>query len=413
MRTLHSSKPVGPRATKPRDGQPYRIDARSLEDAANRLADWLDGSAAELAAPPLHVPHGAECGPRDVLAAANRAGILTVAAQNGAEPTVDSGRLRLRRAAVVALVTDRAMRRRLRTEAHAAGLTVTQHPFPRFTWRLGRGGVDVSMLGTEPEDVFGARWDRSELRYLLPGCHPDLLREAARTWQVTIVDPVWGHNDRLWPLLARIAAPASTQAGPRTGVPQAMAHLPQTPAGPSWPLTGTGTEGRSAVCQGLRNDVGRLHDWLASGHWSDPTDVLDEMREQAPAGFLADLLTDMQTDLHAAGHHEQADRLNEAEQLLRRAAALIGETDHSQHGADCPGCNGDGITLTVRTWEDQGDGIWVPVAEEPDSCRRGQQEEPHGENCACGGSGYTYEPGYRHRCTTRRPADQDLDDEPW
>ncbi|MFG2844220.1 DUF6919 domain-containing protein [Kitasatospora sp. NPDC048296] len=411
MKTLKSPKPADLHATEVGGGQPYRIDARSLADAANRLADWLDGSAAELTGPPLHVPHGAQCGPQDVLAAANRAGILTVAAQSGAGPSVDSGRLRLRRAAVTALVTDRAMRRRLLTEARAAGLTVAQHPFPRFTWRLGRGGVDVSQLGTEPDDVFGARQDRSELRYLLPGCHPDVLREAAGAWQVTIVDPAWGHNDRLWPLLARIAAP--TQTGPRTGAPQATADLPQTPAGPSWPLTETGPEGRATVYQGLRNDVGRLHDWLASGHWTDPTDVLDDLREQAPAGLLADLLTDMQTDLRAAGHHEQVARLNEAEELLRRAAALIGETDHSQHGADCPGCDGDGITLTVTTWENQGDGIWVPVAEEPDSCRRRQQEEPHGEDCVCGGSGYTYEPGYRHRCTARRPAAQDLDDEPW
>lgn len=29
-------------------------------------------------------------------------------------------------------------------------------------------------------------------------------------------------------------------------------------------------------------EVEQLHDWLASGTWSDPTEVLDALREQAP-----------------------------------------------------------------------------------------------------------------------------------
>ncbi|MDH6129405.1 hypothetical protein [Kitasatospora sp. GP82] len=46
----------------------------------------------------------------------------------------------------------------------------------------------------------------------------------------------------------------------------------------------------------------------------------------------------MQTDLLAADRHEPLGRLNEAEQLLRKAAALIGEADYdSQPGARCAG----------------------------------------------------------------------------
>ncbi|MET8630841.1 hypothetical protein ABZW30_45370 [Kitasatospora sp. NPDC004669] len=39
-------------------------------------------------------------------------------------------------------------------------------------------------------------------------------------------------------------------------------------------------------CEG----VGQLHDWLASGDWTDPTDVLEAVRQQALAQLLADLL---------------------------------------------------------------------------------------------------------------------------
>ena len=46
----------------------------------------------------------------------------------------------------------------------------------------------------------------------------------------------------------------------------------------------------------------------------------------------------------------------------------------------------------------QGDGIYVPVHEEPGDCRAGEPEAAHGTDCECRGCGYTYEPGYRHLC---------------
>ncbi|MGV9267393.1 DUF6919 domain-containing protein [Kitasatospora sp. NPDC003701] len=207
---IHEPESAAPAGARPRQSQ-----GTSLTDAARSLADRLEGRTANPPAEPLpHVPFGASPGPRDVLAAANRAGLLTVAAQFGAAPAAGpDGQVRARRAAVTVLVTDPGLRRRLTAAARATGLTVTDYGFPPFTPRYGFGGVTVSLCDGEPEAEFGPRRDRSGLRHLLPGCHPDALREAARSRQITLADPEWGRNDRLWPLLTRLAPP--TRKAPR------------------------------------------------------------------------------------------------------------------------------------------------------------------------------------------------------
>ncbi|MET8624694.1 hypothetical protein ABZW30_13210 [Kitasatospora sp. NPDC004669] len=178
-------------------------------------------------------------------------------------------------------------------------------------------------------------------------------------------------------------------------------------------------------CPPLLEDVGHLHDWLASGDWADPTDVLEALRQQAPAQLLADLLRDLAADLSAAGHPGSAARAREAEQLLRRVGAILGEADYDEdgspcpdepHEADCPGgCGGTGVLLETMTWDDQGDGIYVPVHQEPADCPGGGDRLPHGEDCECAGTSYTYEPGYRHRCLGTVPlrAFPSSDDDPW
>ncbi|MDH6107903.1 hypothetical protein P3T36_006362 [Kitasatospora sp. MAP12-15] len=181
-------------------------------------------------------------------------------------------------------------------------------------------------------------------------------------------------------------------------------------------------------CPPLREGVGHLHDWLSSGDWTDPADVLTALQEQAPAYLLADLVRDLATDLRAADHPGLAAQMHEAEQLLRQAAAVLGEVDYDEdgspcpdeqeekHPADCPGgCGGDGVVMETLTWEDQGDGIHIPVHQEPVDCPLGRYRLTHGQDCECGGTGYTYEPGYRHRCLgLRRLQPLPLSDEdPW
>jgi hypothetical protein len=169
----------------------------------------------------------------------------------------------------------------------------------------------------------------------------------------------------------------------------------------------------SRSTQPLDAVLGDLRDSPASRAWADPAEVLDVLREQAPATGLADLLRDLGKDLYADSRWEPADQLRDAEQLLRQAAALLGEADHDQdgspsrdspHPADCiGGCGGEGVVLQTMTWDSQGDGIYVPVHQEEADCP-GEGELPdHGECGYCGGTGFVYEPGYRHRCLVPQP----------
>lgn len=65
--------------------------------------------------------------------------------------------------------------------------------------------------------------------------------------------------------------------------------------------------------------------------------------------------------------------------------------DGLRHPWDCDGgCGGQGTLLQVVTEEYQGDGIWVPVWQEPADCERGMGLE-HLADCACRGTGWVIE----------------------
>ncbi|MFJ9167289.1 DUF6919 domain-containing protein, partial [Lysinibacillus fusiformis] len=184
---------------------------RSLGEVADAVADWMDGRTDVLTCAAFHIPTNAEGGPTALLAGLNRAGLLTLASQYGQDTQFDGdGKPTTRRAAVVLLVADRRLRRRLRTQAHARGLLAVEYRFPRFTRLSGLGGVTVSQYDGEPDAAFGARRDRADLHLLLPGAGPAVLRQAAAR-QLTIADPDWGRNDRLWPLLWQFAAPGPAE----------------------------------------------------------------------------------------------------------------------------------------------------------------------------------------------------------
>ncbi|MFB7672221.1 hypothetical protein ACFC26_12475 [Kitasatospora purpeofusca] len=175
--------------------------------------------------------------------------------------------------------------------------------------------------------------------------------------------------------------------------------------------------------------VALLHDWLSSGDWASPTHVLEALRERTPAQLLANLVRDLATDLRTGGHPGLAAQAGEAEHLLRQAADLLGEDDYdpNEDGSPCPdephdplcegGCGGTGMVMETMTWDDQGDGIYVPVHQEPTDCPGGRQPhpQPHAAACGCSGTGFTFEGGYRHRCLGDRPPAPDLPplDDPW
>lgn len=153
----------------------------------------------------------------------------------------------------------------------------------------------------------------------------------------------------------------------------------------------------------LREGVGYLHDWLSSG--PEPLAVLRELRDQAPIRPIADLLADIAIDLDTADTTPLtfAARLREAEQLLRQAAELVGENDYESeldpHSADCPGgCGGTGEVMLIMTWDDQGEGVLVPVHQEMVYCRGGEPAPEHPAHCQCRGTGTYKSGGYRELC---------------
>ncbi|MFD0574055.1 hypothetical protein ACFQ0T_38660 [Kitasatospora gansuensis] len=50
--------------------------------------------------------------------------------------------------------------------------------------------------------------------------------------------------------------------------------------------------------------------------------------------------------------------------------------------------------METMTWDDQGEGLYVPVHQEPADCPGGRQPERHSGDCGCSGTGFTFEGGY-------------------
>jgi hypothetical protein len=168
----------------------------------------------------------------------------------------------------------------------------------------------------------------------------------------------------------------------------------------------------------LREGVGYLHDWLSTG--PDPLKVLRELRTQAPIRPIADLLVDIAVDLANQDTTPLSfgARLRDAEQLLRQAAELVGESDYENeldpHLEDCPGgCGGTNEVMQILTWDDQGDGSLVPVHQEPGYCRRGEPAPEHPAHCQCRGTGTYRSGGYLELCTSPVPDVPATGDDPW
>ena len=176
--------------------------ARSLADLGELTAQFLEGLIRQS---PTH------CAPPDpetadlipVLAAANRAGLVTHQSQPGIPRDKDGS---AQRANVSGYASPEAFAR-LMTAASGADLIITtaraldaseERQFgPFFAITLDDGeeytwdgiGSSQSIL----DESYG--WE----------CHPLAVDELFAAWQVTLIDPVWGRNDVLWPVLRSFA----------------------------------------------------------------------------------------------------------------------------------------------------------------------------------------------------------------
>ena len=75
----------------------------------------------------------------------------------------------------------------------------------------GETGIPVTLAGHRATTWFGslpACRDIKDAENSYGMCHPDAVGALLAAWQVTIIDPEWGRNDVLWPVLEAFTASA-------------------------------------------------------------------------------------------------------------------------------------------------------------------------------------------------------------
>lgn len=168
--------------------------ARSLSDLGELTAQWLEG---RIASQPCYVENE---GPDPetqhlipVLARVNRAGFVTHSSQPGREN---------QRAAVTGFARqERAWS--LEDALLDTELVVYTHRIRRsvFLSDEENDGMCVTMAGVTALTRFGHSMDREYVELVLEEVGEGALEEAVNGRQVSVIDPVWGRDDLLWPLL--------------------------------------------------------------------------------------------------------------------------------------------------------------------------------------------------------------------
>jgi hypothetical protein len=171
--------------------------ARTLDRAGELVAGWLEGTV------PVSPTY---CGDPDPetgllagpLAAANRAGYVTHCSQ-----AAEWHEGQTWCAWAWGMVADGVRARDLVAMAEAEGL-FAHAALPG--WRHRRVDVPVEGGGEVVEEVYVP--SRRDAAFVFDGAHRDLQDAAERAWQVALVDPEPGRNDRLRAVLARFAEEA-------------------------------------------------------------------------------------------------------------------------------------------------------------------------------------------------------------
>ncbi|MHC3450797.1 DUF6919 domain-containing protein [Streptomyces prasinus] len=171
--------------------------AQSLPELADLMTLWVEG---ELSVWPGHAggPDPETTALVPTLAAANRAGFLTDTSQPGCDGPGFDGLRWQQRAAVTGLVADEELLARIRRAGEAAGLLVLiSHP---LLLPQGRGAT-CTLRDGRPYTTFGEHMPAHILRHIWQGISRPAFDAVVDAWQVCLIDPDIGRNDRLWPLL--------------------------------------------------------------------------------------------------------------------------------------------------------------------------------------------------------------------
>jgi hypothetical protein len=193
------------------DWEPWE-NAWTLADLGEVTARWLEGRVdAHPNGHDVPDPETTELVP--VLAAANRAGFVTDGSQPGETSATGPYGSWQQRAAVTGFC-DAVTFFALADLAHAAGLEVRVRAMPPrrrirlpFSQLRREPGIPVSRsTGYGVMTDFGTPMFWEDICTSFWVCSDGALEQLAEAWQVTLVDPCWGRNDRLWSVLARFAS---------------------------------------------------------------------------------------------------------------------------------------------------------------------------------------------------------------
>lgn len=173
------------------DRQAWRA-ATSVADLGELMASWLEGAMIwRPGAGPGLDPETADL--VRTLATANRAGFLTTDSQPGCDGPGFDGRRWQQQAAVTGFVADDELLHALSWVAGVHHLAI----LIRTAADDRQPGVTVTWVDGEAYTWFGGGLSRRDLRQMWQGAGPDALDEVIGSYQVTLIDPEVGRNDRL------------------------------------------------------------------------------------------------------------------------------------------------------------------------------------------------------------------------
>ena len=190
-------------------------DARCIDELGAAMAGWLEGRVSS--------HPGCSTGPDEetlplvpVLARLNRRGFVTTMSQPGFLGAEVDGRSWQQRATVEGWTSCRnPLLGPLIRRARAAGLIVTAYGAGRAVGP--RRGLTVSRWGGNPQTDAGGAQKRTGLPWIGREARRELARHGVA---FAVVDPVWGRDTWLWPLLDRV-----------------IGYRDEEPARPSWART--------------------------------------------------------------------------------------------------------------------------------------------------------------------------------
>ncbi|MFE0453126.1 DUF6919 domain-containing protein [Streptomyces sp. NPDC058914] len=183
--------------------------AATLADLGDLMALWLEGAISSW--PGYQPGHGPDEETRDLaptLAAANRAGYVTITSQPGIDPdTGFDGLVWSQKAAVEGFVRDYDLLRSLTDAAYAAGLDIEIADM----LDTGERGITVTLRDGQPYTTFGGYLNGAVLRGIWRGIGAGALDDVFRAVRVTLAAPEYGAaaGARLWEVLDTITGRAS------------------------------------------------------------------------------------------------------------------------------------------------------------------------------------------------------------